>query len=224
MKKKKTAEPDKQIEADERNIVAVDEAYKEAGFEDRMYLFWEKYSTVIIALIAATFVGIILYFTMLFLAERREAAIQAEYAAAETTEQKETFARDHSGHRLAGAAALDIADLRYNEEDYEQAAEWYGLALESLDGHPLYGRAGLGKSVSYILLGRTEDAGRVLSDLADNEEVLLAVRMEAKYTLASLAFEAGDYDRVRSLAESIEGEDMMGIWSGRARRLVDDIP
>ncbi len=224
MKKKKTSEPEKQIEADERNIVAVDEAYKEAGFEDRMYLFWHKYSSVIIGLIVAVFAGLILYFAVLFLAERREASIRNQYSEAETPEQKVAFAREHTGHRLAGTAALEVADRRFNEEEYEEAAELYALARESLGGHPLAGRAGLGEAVAYVMQGRSDDAERALGALVEDEGVLQAVRMEAAYNLALLAFENEDYDRVRNLADRIGEEDMMGLWSGRAQSLVDDIP
>lgn len=224
MTKKTPSDSEKPLAADDRNIVAVDEAYKEAGFEDRMYLFWNKYQSWIVAAIVAVFVGLILYFAMNFLAERREAAIREAYSAAGTPEEKTAFAREHSGHNLAGAAALEVADVRFEEEAYGEAAELYGLAAESLAGHPLRGRAALGQAVAYIMLERPDDAESVLTTLADDPEVLTSARMEAKYMLASLAFERGDYERVRTLADEIESEDTMGFWSSRARTLVDESP
>ncbi len=224
MKKKKTSEPEKQVPADERNIVAVDEAYKEASLEDRVYLIWHKYSSWIVAVVIAVFAGLILYFALIFLAERRETAIREAYAAATTPEARETFVRENAGHPLAGAASLELADQRFEGEDYEGAAEFYAFAAESLTGHPLKGRARLGEAVAYVMLDRPEDAERVLAGLAGDEDILQSVRMEAKYSLASLAFEQGDYDRVRDLARELEEEDMMGFWSNRTRMLVDDIP
>ena len=224
MNKKTPTEKEPPIAGDDRNIVAVDEAYKEASLEDKLYLLWEKYSSWIVAGIVAIFVGLILYFAMEYLAERREAAIQAEYAAAETMEQKSVFAHDHSGHRLAGTAALEVADYRFEAEAYEEAAEYYALAAESLRRHVLHGRARLGQAMALIMLDRPDEARAVLSELSADEEVLLAIRMEAAYNLASLAFERGDYDLVRETAARIEEEDVMGFWSGRATSLVEDIP
>jgi hypothetical protein len=224
MKNKTPSEKGKQIAGDDRNIVAVDEAYKEAGFEDRLYLIWEKYSSWIVSAIIAVFVGLILFFALEYLAERREAAIQGEYAAAVTIEEKAAFAREHAGHRLAGTAALEVADSFFAEEAYQEAVENYRLAADSLGRHVLNGRARLGEAMSLIMLERREEAEPVLSRLAADQDVLLAIRMEAYYSLASLAFERGDYDRVVELADLIEAEDMMGFWSGRVGMLLDEIP
>ncbi len=224
MKKKATTQPDRKIEADERNIVAVDEAYKEAGLEDRMYLIWHKYSTLIVGAVIAVFAGTILYFAMLYMAERREASIRDEYAAAETVEAREAFARDYPGHLLGGTAALEAGDNRFEAEEYEPAAEMYALASSALDRHPLGGRARLGEGMSYVFLGRTDDAERVFNALADDADALLAVRMEAKSQLALLAFEQGNYERVSDLFDRIDAEDQMGYWSDRVQSLVDEIP
>ena len=224
MNKKKPSQKEPQIAGDDRNIVAVDEAYKEASLEDKLYLFWEKYSSWIVAGIVAIFVGLILYFALEYLAERREASIQAEYAAAGTIEEKSAFAHDYSGHLLAGTAALEVADHRFEEEAYEAAAEYYALAAESLGRHVLQGRARLGEAMALIMLDRLDEAATVLSDLSADQEALLALRMEAAYNLAALAFERGDYDKVRETAAFVEEEDLMGFWSGRVTRLVDDIP
>lgn len=219
----KPSKPDS-TQGDDRNLVAVDDSYAGASFEDRLYLFWEKYKGAVVLLCIALVVIIVGREGLRIWADVQDSRVQATFAEAATPEELRAFATDHRGHPLAGLALLDLADQAYRAGSYHQAAQDYSAAAAILTEPSLKARARMGEAVSHVRDGATAAAEPVLEGLARDASQLLAIRSEAHYHLAVLAREAGDYDRAREKADAILDLNPGGFWANRAQSLRTSLP
>src|SRR5690554_2952685 len=103
----------------------------DADVEERFNAFWKKNGTTIFASIAVAAVIVLGIQTYRYLDERAEANTRAEYGAAESTEQLIAFAQDNEEHPLSGLAYMELANRRYEQGDYVQAANHYQTAYEA---------------------------------------------------------------------------------------------
>ncbi len=185
-------------------------------FDEQMRVFWEKnHKAVYVAcvLIMLAMVGRYAYDE---LAVRREAGIEAAFAAATTPARIEAFARSHDNHPLAGAAWLKLADDAYAAGSYAEAITRYERAAEILRSTPFGARALLGKAVAQIQSGKTEEGTAALRKLADDQSQFRGIRCEAAYHLATLAFDAGSFDEVVKRTDQVMQLDSTGAWAQRA--------
>ena len=83
--------------------------------------------------------------------------------------------------------------IQYKDQRFEDAAQNFKEAKDTLGDNPLYGRAMLGYAVSLIKSeSGLEEGKKVLVELADNEKALLADRWEAHFLLAVQALAEND--------------------------------
>lgn len=192
--------------------------------------FWEKNRKAIYFFCAAVILVILARSAWDWLAARRQAGIQAAYAAATTSEQLRVFAREHGGHSLAGAAYLKLADEAYAAERYDEALGDYEKAAAALPGTPFAARAALGGAICLIQAGKNTEGTAALRQIADDAAQLRTARCEAVYHLAALAFADGDYDEARKRTEQViqlDSRNFMsqrGSWAQRALMLSMRIP
>jgi len=188
----------------------------EPPFDEQLRIFWEKNHNALYlacALVVLAIVGRYVYET---LAAQRETGIEAAYAVATTPAKLQAFARDNASHPLAGAAYLKLADDACDAGNFAEAVINYGKAAAVLPGTPFATRALLGKAICQIQSGKTTEGTAVLRQLAEDAAQLRAVRGEAAYHLASLAFEAGDFGGVVKLTDLIMQLDTGGLWAQRS--------
>jgi len=84
------------------------------------------------------------FFGMKAYRAHQETVVQGEYLAALQSEDPESFVRANTGNPLAGLMAPREAGASLEDEDLEKARSWYEMALTSLRGEPLEGKARLG--------------------------------------------------------------------------------
>ena len=155
----------------------------------------------------------------------REAAIQAEYAAATAAPEKlEVFAAAHAGHVLAAVAQLQLADFAYAQQRAVAAVDGYSRAAAALKEGPLAARARLGLAMARIQAGQTETGVAALRELSGDLHQFKAVRAEATYQLASLAASAGRADEVQKLSVQVMQIDPNSSWAQRAFALQARVP
>lgn len=210
--------------ADDRNLVTVDDTYVAPGFEDRIQLFWEKNSKVVITAIIVVALVIIARGVLNTLAEQRELATQADYAAATDNDALKAFIASHEGHTLAGVASLRLADEAYAAGDYTAATTLYNQASSALGDSLPAGRARLGAAVSTIQAGQTAEGEAALALVADETGSPDAIRAQAAYHLAVTARAAGNTAEAARRAEQVTVLAADGIWSQQAMRLRASLP
>ncbi|MFA5057376.1 MAG: tetratricopeptide repeat protein [Opitutaceae bacterium] len=193
-------------------------------FDEQLRIFWEKNHNAIYLGCALVLLAIIGRYTYDMLAARREAGVEAAYAAATTTAKLQAFVRENDRHSLAGAAWLKLADEAYTAGKFTEAMAAYDKAAAVLPGTPFATRALLGKAMCEIQSGRTTEGTAILRQLANDSTQLLGVRCEAAYHLASLAFDAGNFDDVVKLTDLIMQVDSSGTWAQRALLLRAQTP
>jgi len=205
---------------DDRNLVVVDKDFSDADIEDRVWLFWKRNRSTIIAVIAAAVivtVGISGY--DLWKANRTD-KVQDAYLAAETPQALAAFAQEYQGEALAAVAALRLADEDYRAGQFEKAAALYAQAAPELKVAPeLQQRARLGEAVALFMSGKDAKAEK-LKAFAQDGTVFDAYRAQADYQLALIAVEAKDYLTARSWLEQLAALPQSGIWAERAQVLV----
>lgn len=191
----------------------------DADLEERFNDFWKRNGSGIfggIALGAVIVIGFQLY---QYFGNKREEAIRAAYAEATTLEQRLAFAQEHSEHQLASLARLLVADARYQEEAYDEAAQLYGAAVEGFEDPTFATRARLGQGMSLIRSGEMEAGQAVLRAVALDAGALDQTRGEAAYHLAVSFWEAGDAEKALEMTDVILQLDNAAFWAFRANSL-----
>jgi len=147
---------------------------------------------------------------------RREAGIEATFAAATTPAKLQTFVRENESHPLAGAAYLQLGDDAYAAARFDEARTDYEKAAAILPGTPFASRATLGEGVCLLQTARIADGVSILQRLAADATQLPAVRAEAAYHLAALAFGNRQYDDVVKYTDLIMQVAANSLWAQRA--------
>jgi tetratricopeptide (TPR) repeat protein len=195
-------------------------------FEEQLRAVWEKKENRTTVLIGCVLVVLVIigWYGWKALAAARENEIQSVYSAATTPVRLRAFAQEHQGHPLAGAAYLKLADDAFTAGDYTAAIGDYDKAVAALPGPPFVTRALLGKAMCEIRSGKSTEGTAALRELAENGASVKAVRCEAAYHLASLAFDGGNFEDVAKYADLTMQIDAGGLWAQRAIQLRLQIP
>ena len=199
---------------DERNLIDLEDS-AELSFEDRVSIYWMENKAFISGCITVLLLVVVAFQGMRILKERSEAALQAEYAAADTNETLEDFAKANSNKEIGGFAALSTADAAYTEEDFSKALEFYNLAAEALDEPTLAGRAQLGQAFALYQSGSEEEGLAKLNAITANSSLAEAARAEAAYHLAIEADAEGRTAEFESFAAQINDSALAGQWQQR---------
>ncbi len=184
--------------------------------EEQLQEWWTRNRNAILVFCGIVILAILARGAYGALAARREAGIEAAFAAATTPAKLQAFVREHEHHDLAGVAYLRLGDDAYAAGQYDEARDNYAKAAAALQGTPFAARATLGEGVSLIEAGKTAEGTALLRQLAEDTNQLAAVRCEAAYHLASLAFDSGNAGDVSKYADLIMQLDPNGIWAQRA--------
>ncbi len=197
----------------------VDAAAVSPGFEETLRLFWEKNGKLVIIVCSAVLLAIVARGAYGLVSAQREAGIAAAYGAATTTDQLKTFAAANSGHLLAGAAHLRLADEAFAAGKFADAQSEYGKAAPILKDTLFSGRVQLGLAMAKLNGGDATAGEAALKALLDDVSGLKAVRAEAAYHLAIVATDAGRSEEASKLAEQVMSIDPDSIWTQRALML-----
>ncbi len=200
------------------------EGFEEADFEQKVILIWENYRQAIIAVIGVIILSVLIYQTMLYLAERGELAVQAAYQEADDDEALIEFAREHPRHTLAGMAYLQLANTKYGDEDYAQAFEFYDYAITHLENKVIQGRARLGMAMSHLMMGNGDEGAEALRKIASDPLLLDTFRAEAAYNLAVIFWEKNDFISLERELRRIESFKKAGLWISRSTVMRNSIP
>lgn len=201
----------------------------ELPFDEQLRAIWDKKenrTTVYTGCIAVALMILGWYGYKAFVAAR-EHQIEAAYAAAAaaaTPARLRTFAQEYQGRPLAGVAYLRLADEEYAAGNYTAAVEDYDRAAVALPVPAIVARALLGKAISQIRSGNTTEGTAALVKLAEDATRVKAVRTEAAYHVASMAFDAGNFDDVTKFTNLIMQIDAGGVWAQRAMQLQLEVP
>ena len=206
-----------------KTVVAIGD-FEGADFEQKIILVWENYRQVILTVIGVIILSLLIYQTMLYLAERKELALQTAYQEAESDDELINFAREHPRHTLAGFAYLQVANKKYDEDEFLKAVEYYTSAVSHLENTSIQGRARLGFAMSHLLAGNAEEGVEALNKIAGDPSLLDTYRAEAAYQLAVNYWEKRDYASLDLELRRIESLKKSGMWVRKATVMRNSIP
>lgn len=204
------------LEGDDRNIVAVDDAFGEADIEDRMWLYWQKNRHLIIGGIVLALIAVLAVAGFRVYQEASHSRMQQAYASAQTEGDLLAFGKQYANRTLGGFALLEVADQAFEDGKFDEARGLYRQAATSLSGSAFGDRALLGAGIAAIKSGDKAAGEDILGDLGRRANALEAVRAEAAYYLALLAADREDFSTARLWIERIEAMQFAGIWGQQA--------
>ncbi|MEM0966417.1 MAG: tetratricopeptide repeat protein [Verrucomicrobiota bacterium] len=204
-------------------VEVVDRRHPDDAFDDPLHDWWVKNGKSIIggAILAVVITAVVFGFRAYRTSQ--EEVVQAAYNAAVSTDTLSAFALDYAGHPLAGVAALQTANIAFQDGDWEQASEFYTVATTGLSGNPLEGKARLGLAMAQSKLGNNVEAVRILSALGNDENRLPADRIEASYFLALLSLEAGNLSEFEAWSTKVAELDSSGMWLSKLDYFADRV-
>ena len=193
----------------------------DADIEERFNDFWKNNGTGIfggIALGAVIVIGVQLF---QYFGEQKEEGVREAFAVASTTEEKLSFADENGDHQLAGLARFAVADARFEEGAFSEAADLYAASARVFEDANLVSRSILGQGVSLLQSGEVESGRSILQAVALDSSALDQTRGEAAYHLAVSYWEAGDKEKALEMADVILQLDSAPFWTYRANSLRD---
>ncbi len=191
----------------------------DADIEERFNDFWKKNGAGIFGGIAIGAVIVIGFQVVQYMGQKKETAIREEFAEAATPEAKLQFVEEHPDHQLAGLAQLQVADTRYADGSFQEAADLYASASKVFEDPTLVSRCLMGQGVSLLQAGSVENGRALLQAVAHDSSALDQTRGEAAYHLAVSYWESGEKDKALELTDTILQLDGAQFWAFRANAL-----
>ncbi|MFY9926209.1 MAG: tetratricopeptide repeat protein [Opitutaceae bacterium] len=185
---------------------------------------WETYGNMIYLVCGVILLAILAKGGWDYLNRQKELGIQNEFALCVTPDSFRSFASNHPGHPLAGAAEVMVADNSYASGKYGDAVSAYSAAIPDLPQGPVLARARLGLAMSMALSGRVSDAEASLRQIINDATLSASVRCEAGYHLAVMSVAAGRGADVQKLAEQVMQIDPESPFAERTFALRSSTP
>jgi hypothetical protein len=192
--------------------------------EEHLTHLWARYGNFIYLVCGAIAAGILAKGGWDYLNAQKELGIQKEYAQCVTADSYRSFAANHPGHPLTGAAEVSIADFAYLAGRYAEALGAYTAAISDLPNGPIQSRARMGQAMSQALTGKSADAEANLRKLMSDTGLLKTIRCGAGYHLAMLALDSGRGGEVQGIAEQLLRIDPSSPFAERAFTLRPALP
>ncbi|MDR1817919.1 MAG: hypothetical protein LBR07_07120 [Puniceicoccales bacterium] len=215
---------------DDRNLVIVDQDFGQPDLEDRMFLFWTRNKTTILAISGLLIAGAIAAILWFAAADFRLHLLQDEYTkTAATPDARLAFARANAGKPLAGVAALEAGDDLFKQEKYADAAGAYALAVQNLPASEKAAAAFAARAqlfLGFAKLNAKDAAGATaaIEQTARAANYPVTFRCRAIYTLALLAVERGNNAEARRWLDEVDRLDPQNTWAAEKQELIALVP
>lgn len=193
-------------------------------FEDRLWLFWKKYSRIVTLIIVIIIFGFLGYKGIDFYKRSQIEKLQNEYRIALEEGREFAFAEANIKEPLAGGVFLSTADKFGTEGKYQEAIINYNKALTSLKPTPFGDRIRLSIALATWMKGNHDASKKLLNELLNDSQVMGAIRAEAAYQLALMSLNEQDYKKSREFLDTINRIPNAGVWGQKALILRDSTP
>jgi hypothetical protein len=200
----------------------LNDALNSANLGDRMWLFFSKYSQLLLSM-AAVF-GLILILILVIMAGRTICrwSMELAYSNAIHSGNREHFAQKYVSDQLGGIVYLGLGDEAYVEKEYKKAAQYYHLARIGLGESIFGGRAMIGESIALMHLGLIPEGEEILKKVTE-EKYPSHVYGNAMYLLATNAADNGERRRAREWLSKIVNGDFFQPFKEQSQRLFSQL-
>ncbi|MDR2777095.1 MAG: hypothetical protein LBB17_03590 [Puniceicoccales bacterium] len=179
------------------------EAFQSAELSDRIWLFFQKNSKMVL-IITAIMVAIAVIFCFQKLWTNHEIAnMERAYASLETKEDRTLFVKKYKKFMLAGAVSLLLGDDYLKNLEYESARSAYKNAGSILKHHLLFPRAVISQAMVEYRLNNVAGAEKLLNSVIYNRKIDGVFRGNAAYALANMLKNERKSEQLDSLLQDV---------------------
>ncbi|MEI6351678.1 MAG: tetratricopeptide repeat protein [Verrucomicrobiota bacterium] len=151
-------------------------------------VFWIEHKKKILTYVAVIAAALACYGLYAFFVQQRTAAAQDLFAKASSDADLQAVISKFSGTRIAGNAALELADKLRSEKKYDEAVVVLRNFIEKYPKHPLASGAWTSLAATYELQGKPDEAldtyQQALSKYPDDYTAPLAMMSQARIKVA----------------------------------------
>lgn len=195
----------------------------DADVEEQFNHFWKTYGNYIFIAIASVGIITVGWQTWEYMGDQAAAQTSAEFAAAQSPQERLTFAENNAGKPLGQFALLELANEALASGDMALARDRYAELDRRGVSIDLRQRAALGLAAAQYALGEESDAVATWERVAANEDFLGATRAEALYQLSVYAYAQGNATGAFAYLDRLNAIELPGLWGSAATSLRDEI-
>lgn len=191
----------------------------EMPVEDQVWFCWQKIQKPLTGILLALAIGFIGYKAFDWFKAKRSTIVQEAYLASCINGERLLFATTYPKETLAGVALMEEALTHQSQNNWEEAAKLYQLAISPLKGSILEGQAQLQYGKCSAALQKKEEAAMAFESVFADSEALEGFRAEAAYERILLAIEAENMQVAKEWMEKLMVMEEAGFWLQKAQML-----
>ncbi len=179
--------------------------------------FWDEHKNKIIAYAILVVLALGGYGVYAIVTQRKTAEAQSLYAQAKTVADLQTVVHDYAGTRVAGDAALELADKLRAEKKYDEAVTVLRDFIAKYPEHPLLSGAWTSLAATYELQGKLDEALDAYQQVASKypEAYTTPIAMASQARILS---QKGKKDEARNIYQNIVAQYHDSIFAREAMR------
>lgn len=201
---------DKSSEITKSNM---DEAFSNASFADKLWLFSRKYYKQL-TIAASTVLAIVIVVSIYLLhGASLESRMEKDFAALTDLNSRAKFAEKYSGTMLAGMVAIEVGDQNFKNCNFADARNFYEIAQKSNMSNEFFVRAKVYNALCMYKIGQKDAGEKILNDLLNDKSENASTRALAEFILVNLMIENGMIDEARDMSNAATQKDYQDAWN-----------
>ena len=201
---------DKSSEITKSNI---DEAFSNASFTDKLWLFSRKhYKQLTIA--ASTVLAIIILIAIYLLhSSSLESRMERDFAKLTDINSRAKFAEKYIGSALAGMVAIEVGDTNFKKANFLEAKKFYEIAQKCNMSNEFFVRSKVYNALCMYKIGQKDIGQKLLNDMINDKLENASTRALAEFILVNLMIEKGMLDEARDMSNAATQKDYQDVWN-----------
>lgn len=201
----------------------MDEAFSNASFADKLWLFSKRYYKQLI-IVSSTILAMILIVSVYLLhGSSLESKMEKDFRELTDINSRAHFAKKYSGSLLAGMVAIEVGDENFNSSKFSDAKSFYEIAQKSNMSNEFLVRSKVYYAICMYKIGQKDSGEKILNDLLNDKSENASTRALAEFIIVNLMIENGMIDEAREMSNAATQKDYQDVWNRIFERTADKL-